>query len=90
MAADGLVPDRCQSTGHHDEWGRPAKEAGWCTLEVCANVDINLLIWELRFELKSLELKFELKSLELELELKIIMSCGIGIEVEIKRIGIGA
>ena len=47
--------------------------------------DINWLISKLRLELKSSNLKFELKKSELEFDLKIILSCGIGIEVEKKR-----
>ena len=50
--------------------------------------DINWLISKLRLELKSSNLKFELKKSELEFDLKIILSCGIGIEVE-KKNGIG-
>ena len=46
--------------------------------------DINCLISKLRLELKSSNLKFELKKSELEFDLKIILSCGIGIEVEKK------
>ena len=45
---------------------------------------INWLILKMRLELKSSKLKFQLKSSELEFDLKIIVSCGIGIEVEKK------
>ena len=47
--------------------------------------DISWLILKLRLELKSSKLKFELKLSELEFDLKIIVSCGIGMEVEKKR-----
>ena len=46
--------------------------------------DINWLILKLRLDLKSSKLKFELKKSELEFDLKIIVSYGIGIEVEKK------